>query len=173
MPKIVAIALAVVLATLQVVLTLAFLGRTGEFHSASYAAGAVLGRLTALPLVSVGIASIWRSNRNPTRLLVIADVALALGVVLSLANLGRTLADGRPHGGRALDRWAAEFRTGVLQSCAEQCPAQTSARLGFPATRCDSFCVCFADGMTAIERTTGSSPEAAKPVLLKCAGLAH
>jgi len=166
--RIVAIVLAVLLTGANVVVKMALLGSEQAGGSRAYLIGALLGGVAISPLLLVSVASIWRANRTPLRLLLAANAGLALGLLVSLSRIGESMAKGRFPSAAAVDHQSVRFRKGVIDACSAKCPA-LSAQLGFAAARCDSFCACVADGLTELERKGAASPEAGKPVFTRCA----
>jgi hypothetical protein len=157
--RVFAILLVLVLVTLNVVLRVVSLSRSGIDPGSPYALGFMIGGAMVLPLIVVGIAAIWRANRTATRLLMAAN----LGLVLALLGAAGGLAKGRGPRKAAAARATNEekFRGGVLDSCLEKC-ARDGAGMGVARDRCDAFCTCAADRLLAGDRAGGSKGQLAQ-----------
>jgi hypothetical protein len=68
-------------------LTSRLLAARGESWQAPHALGYLVGSVVALPLLAVGVASLWRVNRNRGRLLMVANLAMFASVLLSVVQV--------------------------------------------------------------------------------------
>jgi hypothetical protein len=68
-------------------LTSRLLAARGDSGLSPHALGYLIGSVVAIPLVAVGVASLWRANRSLSRLLMVANAAMFLSVVVSIVQL--------------------------------------------------------------------------------------
>jgi hypothetical protein len=157
--RVFAILFVLVLVTLNVVLRVVSMSRSGVDPGSPYALGYMTGGVLVLPLIAAGIAAIWRANRTATRLLMAANI----GLVVALLGAAGGLAKGRGptvHKAAAAraDDYAAKFRSGVMEACLEKC-ARNGAGLGVAPDRCQAFCTCAAVRLLALDKTGGSKDD--------------
>jgi hypothetical protein len=76
-----------VLAVARSFLTTRLLAARGESWQAPHGLGYLVASVVALPLLAVGVASLWRTNRNRGRLLMVANLAMFASVLLSVVQV--------------------------------------------------------------------------------------
>ena len=89
MKKVLLAVLAVVLTAVSVFVTLLKLRLQGVDVGSPRGLGMLTGSTLAGPLIALAIATIWRANRTPSRLLGAANIGLALSVLGGLGQLGK------------------------------------------------------------------------------------